>query len=270
MTTNNKENLVPGSYRQLKEEFRYHWEEGRIAANKAAENLNDMVSLLKKENPEWSINKIAKKIWIDNEDLDGFSQRTVYNNLDENNKALLDPTKQQNASGRRNNVLEDSVATVQHKVIEDSYITSASNDSNDINDYQNVVYQSTQPITEEENIEPTEEIKSFDTDQQEQQKDSFEVRQLKQQLESSDKTIQELKEAVEQLSRQKIGEGTIGDKFDFKYNLEISDKMLRQIRNNGGNMPLIATAYPDKKTGYVRFDNVRLKESIKKKIIVKQ
>jgi hypothetical protein len=31
-------------------------------AEKAAENLNYMVSLLKQENPDWSINKIAKKI----------------------------------------------------------------------------------------------------------------------------------------------------------------------------------------------------------------
>ena len=115
-----------GEYKQLREEFRYHWEEGRIAAEKAGKDLNEMVSLIHKENPEWSISKIANKIWIDNEDLEGFSKNTIYRNLNDDNRTLLDGSKQ-----NRNNVIEQSVPMWEHKDIEDSSITSGSDDTID-------------------------------------------------------------------------------------------------------------------------------------------
>ncbi|MGE5634008.1 MAG: hypothetical protein ACM3VV_02135 [Deltaproteobacteria bacterium] len=225
MTTTREEeenNIVKfetGEYKQLRGEFRYHWEEGRIAAEKAGKDLNEMVSLIHKEFPEWSISKIAKKIWIDNEDLDGFSQRTVYNNLNENNKALLDPSFQNNA--KKNNVIEESIATLQPNVIEDSSIHVGTGPSPSFG-----------KVIGEDLPEPTEEIKKhFD------EESSYEVRELKNNLENSNKTIQELGERIQQLlSIQKRGGGTIEYKFDFEYHLEVRDQIL----------PLIVTCFPEK------------------------
>lgn len=90
---------------------------GRHAAKNVEKRLNELVALVHKEEPEWSINKIAQQIWVANEDLEGFTTKTIYNNLDESNRMLLDHSKQ---NRNRNKFPEESVVTLQHKVIEDS------------------------------------------------------------------------------------------------------------------------------------------------------
>ena len=62
---------------------RFNWEMGRHAAKNVEKRLNELVALIHKEEPEWSINKIAQQIWVANEDLEGFTTKTIYNNLDE-------------------------------------------------------------------------------------------------------------------------------------------------------------------------------------------
>lgn len=96
---------------------RSNWEMGRHAAKNVEKRLNELVALVHKEEPEWSINKIAQQIWVANEDLEGFTTKTIYNNLDESNRMLLDHSKQ---NRNRNKFPEESVVTLQHKVIEDS------------------------------------------------------------------------------------------------------------------------------------------------------
>jgi hypothetical protein len=109
-------------FEQASKEFRAHWNIGREAARNAANKINDMVSILSKQYPNWSINKIPQKIYIKHEELDGFTTRTIYNNLNESNRMLLDSSKQE----RKKKVTEQSVETFQHKDIEDSLLIQIS------------------------------------------------------------------------------------------------------------------------------------------------
>jgi hypothetical protein len=134
---------------ELSEEFsqtnikvRKDWELGRTAARNIANNLNKMVEILHVEKPDWTINKIANQIWVMNSDLEGFSKRTIYNNLDADNKQLVTPQpkkqlqhykpstaleelrKQRGETIVQNNVPEQKFAEVQTNVIEDSSITN--------------------------------------------------------------------------------------------------------------------------------------------------
>jgi hypothetical protein len=263
-TITNKNNYDEKLFNRDSREFCVHWDMGREAARKANIKLNDMVAGLHEQHPNWAFTKIAKTLWLKHQHLEGFTPQTIRKKLDDNNLNLIDSTKKHTPKPKEeeeendNNVLEQSGYNGHNqKVIEESSTFPGQEEIQ---------------MTEEEADEilkdvpePTDEIKEFSKERQEESK---EVRQLNDQIESSNKIIQDLEERIRQLSIQKTG--TIEDKFTFEYDFEITNEMLRQIKNNGRIMPLIATAYPDKKTGYVRFDNARLKESIKKKIIVKQ
>ena len=83
----------------------------------AYDDMNTMIRILHEDNPGWSIKRIIKQILLENEDIIGISERSIYNHLDEQNKALID-TRFQN----KNNVLEDSGATLHPQVIEESSI----------------------------------------------------------------------------------------------------------------------------------------------------
>ncbi len=133
---------------ELSEEFsqtnikvRKDWELGRTAARNISNNLNKLVEILHNEHQDWTINKIAQQIWIMNSDLDGFSKRTIYNNLDADNKQLVTPQqkkpiqyrpstaldelrKQRGETIVQNNVPEEKFAEVQTNVIEESSITN--------------------------------------------------------------------------------------------------------------------------------------------------
>ena len=52
-----------------------NWEMGRHAAKNVEKRLNELVALVHKEEPEWSINKIAQQIWVANEDLKDLLQK---------------------------------------------------------------------------------------------------------------------------------------------------------------------------------------------------
>lgn len=97
-------------------EFRAHWNMGREAARNAAIKLNELIRILHDDNPEWSISKIANHIWVKNEELDGFTRKTIYNNLDDENRQLIDARFQKG----QNNVLEESDVTLHPNVPEDS------------------------------------------------------------------------------------------------------------------------------------------------------
>ena len=85
---------------------RNEWEDGRKAARNVSKYLNELVEILHKEEPDWTLKKIARQIWIANEDLEGFSTNTIYNNLNEENRQLVDKSHSSHTS--RNNVLEQS------------------------------------------------------------------------------------------------------------------------------------------------------------------
>ena len=250
-----------GKYKLVRQEFRYNWEEGRSAAQKAGNDLNEMVKLIHDEYPDWGFNRIAKKIWIDNEDLEGFSRSTIKRYLDESNLQLLGLVD--NSTGEEKiKDIEDSSGT---KGVQGGHLLSHNNDTEQSSSSSSTTPAAGAPTTTAppEPAEPTTE-----EEEDEEEEESDQVKELKQQIQDSKKTNLELEEKLEQLTIQK--KETIGNKFDFVYDLEITNEMLRQIRNNGRIMPLIATAYPDKKSGYVRFDNARLKETTKNKIILNQ
>ena len=77
-------------FNDVNHEVRVHWDMGREAARNVGIKLNELVNILHKEHPDWAVSKIAHAIWAANEDLEGFSRQTIYRNLNEDNKALLD------------------------------------------------------------------------------------------------------------------------------------------------------------------------------------
>src|SRR5215203_3802682 len=99
------------NFDKTNKEFRAHWNMGREAARNAAIKLNELVRLLHDENPDWTISKIANQIWVKNEELDGFTRKTIYNNLDEENRKLID-TRFQQQKEEENNVIEESGVTL--------------------------------------------------------------------------------------------------------------------------------------------------------------
>ena len=99
-------------------EFRAHWNMGREAARNAAIKINDMVSTSHQQYPDWSINKIAQRIYIKHQELEGFSRQTIYNNLNDENRQLIDSRFSEN----RKKVLEQSVSMLEPNVIEESSI----------------------------------------------------------------------------------------------------------------------------------------------------
>ena len=91
-TANKNINYDEKSYQDCKE-LKAHWNMGREAARNSEIKINNMVSTTHQQYPDWSINKIAQRIYIKNQELEGFSTRTVYRCLNEENRQLLDQTK---------------------------------------------------------------------------------------------------------------------------------------------------------------------------------
>ena len=218
-----------GKYKLVRQEFRYNWEEGRIAAQKAGDDLNEMVKLINDEYPDWSFSRIAKKIWIDNEDLEGFSRRTIKRYLDDSTIQLLglaDNSTEEDEDEEGEEEGEDIEQSSRTKGGQAAPLLSHNNDTE-----QSSSSSSTTPAapTTEPEQEPTDEIKNLDNKEEE----SDQVKELKQQ-------IQDLEEKLEQLTKN----NKIKYKIDFEYDLEIKDQIL----------PLIVTCFPDKETGYVRLN----------------
>lgn len=111
-------------FNQDSREFIAHWNMGREAARNAAIKINDMVSTTHQQYPDWSINKIAQRIYLKHQELEGFSRQTIYNNLDDENRQLLNQTKPLGVKHNRNNVIEQKFPSyMETNVIEDSSTT---------------------------------------------------------------------------------------------------------------------------------------------------
>jgi hypothetical protein len=68
----------------------------------AYDDTNTMIRILHEDNPGWSIKRIIKQIFIENEDVIGIpAERSIYDHLDDQNRALIDTRFQKN----KNNVL---------------------------------------------------------------------------------------------------------------------------------------------------------------------
>ena len=136
ITTTNNNKYTDERFNRDSREFTVHWNMGLEAARKAAIKLNDMVSGLHQQHKDWSFTKIAKTIWIKNQELEGFTTQTIRKKLDEDNLKLIDSSKyhpsqsleelrQEKGELVQNNVMEPSVPTdTEQKVIEESSIPS--------------------------------------------------------------------------------------------------------------------------------------------------
>ena len=79
-------------YKEIKQEYRSFLKQGFKSFEEAHKRMNIMVEILAEDNPDWSIKKIAKQIIIESEGIIGFkSIQTIYNNLNEKNRELVDP-----------------------------------------------------------------------------------------------------------------------------------------------------------------------------------
>lgn len=100
-------------------------------------------------------------------------------------------------------------------------------------------------IEEEHDLpEPTQELPSDDDDSDQSQDVIYDKDMV-------NRYVKEIARLEEENTRLRIAKvPTFGNKFDFEYDLEVRDQIL----------PLIVTAFPDKKTGYVRLDKKRLEK----------
>lgn len=191
---------------------RSHWEIGRTAAKNVANHLNKLVEIVHREEPDWKINKIAQQIWIANEDLEGFSKDTIYRNLNDEHKALLDKTKQ-NRTIDQNNVPEESVLTREHNVKEESSSRTLP-----------TAYEvkNAETVQEEEQLRDLPEPTSEEITEMEQGSDTI-----------FDKAF------VDRLIKENA---ELTEKFSFDYDFELKDQII----------PLKITVYPSEKYGHVR------------------
>ena len=227
-------------FNRTSHELRTHWKIGRNAAEEVTKRINNLVVILHEEHPDWSITKIAYNIWIQHQDLEGFSRPTILSKLNDENRKLLRnkdgkglPTKSNNKN------LEESSTPIDETL----YLSTA----HQIKNAESV------PITEEQTDEmlkellkpieedstsndPLQENKSYLTQQYR------ELQTTKQLLQEARKQIEQLNEKVQELSIKLVG--TFGNRFKFNFDLEVKDQQI----------PLVVTVFPDKKSGYVIID----------------
>lgn len=210
-------------FTETNNKVRNEWEVGRKAARNVAKNLNELVAIIHKEHPDWTIKKIARQIWIANEDLEGFSTDTIYRNLNDDNRALLD-TRFQNQ--KRNNVLEQSGLTSNPIVTEES-------SSRTLPTAYDVKEAETEEEEEEKKYQPSSDLEEF-----RKQHGTVEEQEQEQQQEEEPDTIYD-KAFVDRLIKENA---ELVGQYSFDYDLEVKDQVL----------PLKVIVYPDKKTGVVR------------------
>ena len=104
-------------YRDTSNELRNYWEIGKNAAAKVNKILNKLIAILHEEHPSWSITKIAYTIWVQHEDLEGFSRPTIVSKLDNDNRKLLHNKGGKRLPTKSNNIkIEKSSNNVDDRV----------------------------------------------------------------------------------------------------------------------------------------------------------
>jgi hypothetical protein len=93
----------------------------------AYDDMNTMIRIISEDNPSWSIKRIVKQILLENEDI-GVSERSVYNHLDNKNRALVDP-KYHHKPHQENIIIDNNGANLHPNVIEESSIYKEIEDS---------------------------------------------------------------------------------------------------------------------------------------------
>ena len=125
----------------INDELRIYFDTANNEIEKVKEKVNELVVLVHGDNPTWSVKKICDYIAGQNSDLEslGFSARTIFRYLSDENRQLVDTKKQKgkpsqtiedfrNKKGIKlhNNIIVDDDDTSHHQVIEDSSSRSSS------------------------------------------------------------------------------------------------------------------------------------------------
>src|SRR5687767_15911602 len=79
-------------FKKINDELRVHFGTANNEIEKVKEKVNELVTLVHDDNPKWSVKKICEYIAGYNDDLEtlGFSARTIFNYLNEENRQLVD------------------------------------------------------------------------------------------------------------------------------------------------------------------------------------
>jgi len=150
---NNKESITGGTtyfsqeFNDVNAELRSHFKMANREIDNVKEKTNQLVSIVHRDNIEWSIKKICNYIAAKNDDLAefGFSSKTIYRYLNEENRQLIDLQKQRVKDSEyrpssaleelrqrkgelivHNNVMEQSGDMSPQRVIEESSISTTS------------------------------------------------------------------------------------------------------------------------------------------------
>ena len=106
MTQNEELAQVTNSYyskdfEDVNEELRRHFQLANREIDHVKEKVNVLVDILHKDNKNWSIKKICEYIAGKNDDFEelGFSTKTIYNYLNEENRQLIDTRKHKRQKG---------------------------------------------------------------------------------------------------------------------------------------------------------------------------
>jgi hypothetical protein len=87
--------------------------------------IDELVDIVHDEHPDWSLTKIAQYICAENEDLDGFSSKTIYDKISDEKRILYGRSEMirsnnNNKTKLQNKVRKSDVETFPHRVLEDS------------------------------------------------------------------------------------------------------------------------------------------------------
>lgn len=247
----NNEIVAAGSYYSdqfefINKELRQHVKLANNEIENVKDKVNELVVIVHDDNPDWSRKKICDYIAGKNDDLEeyGFSSKTIERYLTEENRNKLvdnsrDSSKSKKGKKLQNNVMEPDVDNCPHHLLEDSSIGDKEQQ-------------------QQEQYQPSSELEEFRKQHGEKIKD-IEIEFPLPPDEESDTTTYD-KDFVEGLIKENAELKQKLEKFIFEYPIEMTDEILSDIKRNNGIFPLVATAYPLKNTGIIRFDRSRLKK----------
>ena len=141
-------------FEYVNQQLRQHLELANVEIDKVKEKVNELVAIVHNDNKDWSLKRICDYIAGRNDDFEvyGFSSRTIHNYLNEKNRQLIDAQKQQNRKPKyqpsaaleelrqkkgtyvHDNVLEQSVESLQQKDLEDSSTTTTEEEEKEAED----------------------------------------------------------------------------------------------------------------------------------------
>ena len=181
--------------------LRNQWGIGKKAAAEVKKILNKLIAILHEEHPSWSITKIAYTLWVQHQDLEGFSRPTILGKLDDDNRRLLHnkdgkhlPTKSNNIKiEKSSNNIDDRLSLRKANQIKNAESASViENNANEI--IKEFPKQTAEEYTLNESLKENDTYLTLHN----------ELQNTKQRLQEARETIGELNITIQDLSLNKI------------------------------------------------------------------